>query len=92
MTWAEALDRYGTDKPDLRFAMTLQDLSDAFAATQVKAFAAPTVKALRVAGRRGHVAGAPRRADRAGQVPRGQGPRVVPCHRPTGSTRPSRGS
>ncbi|MFZ1061868.1 MAG: aspartate--tRNA ligase [Acidimicrobiales bacterium] len=50
MTWAEALDRYGTDKPDLRFAMTLEDLSDAFATTEVKAFAAPTVKAMRVPG------------------------------------------
>jgi aspartyl-tRNA synthetase len=50
MTWVEALDRYGTDKPDLRFAMTLHDLSEVFAATQVKAFAAPTVKALRVPG------------------------------------------
>ena len=50
MTWAEALDRYGTDKPDLRFAMVLQDLSAAFAHTDVKAFAAPTVKALRVPG------------------------------------------
>ncbi|MGA7835428.1 MAG: aspartate--tRNA ligase [Acidimicrobiales bacterium] len=50
MTWAEALDRYGTDKPDLRFGMTLIDLSDVFAATEVKAFAASTVKALRVEG------------------------------------------
>ena len=48
MTWAEALDRYGVDKPDLRFGMTLQDLSDVFEASEVKAFAAPTVKALRV--------------------------------------------
>ena len=48
MTWAQALDHYGTDKPDLRFAMVLQDLSSAFATTEVKAFAAPTVKALRV--------------------------------------------
>ena len=48
MTWADALDLYGTDKPDLRFAMVLQDLSTVFAATEVKAFAAPTVKALRV--------------------------------------------
>ena len=50
MTWAEALDRYGTDKPDLRFAMSLQDLSTVFATTEVKAFAAPVVKALRVPG------------------------------------------
>jgi aspartyl-tRNA synthetase len=50
MTWAEALDRYGTDKPDLRFAMTLQDLTEVFAATSVKAFAAPVVKAMRVPG------------------------------------------
>lgn len=48
MTWAEALDRYGTDKPDLRFAMTLHDLSAVFATSGVKAFAAPTVKAMRV--------------------------------------------
>jgi aspartyl-tRNA synthetase len=50
MTWSEALDRYGTDKPDLRFAMLLHDLSDVFADTAVKAFAAPTVKAMRVPG------------------------------------------
>ncbi len=50
MTWAQALDLYGTDKPDLRFAMVLQDLSAAFATTEVKAFAAPVVKALRVPG------------------------------------------
>lgn len=50
MTWADALDRFGTDKPDLRFAMELHDLSPAFANTEVKAFAAPTVKALRVPG------------------------------------------
>jgi aspartyl-tRNA synthetase len=50
MTWAEALDRYGTDKPDMRFAMLLHDLSDVFATTEVKAFSAPTVKAMRVPG------------------------------------------
>ena len=48
MTWQHALDTYGTDKPDLRFAMTLQDLSATFATTKVKAFSAPTVKGLRV--------------------------------------------
>jgi aspartyl-tRNA synthetase len=50
MTWADALDRYGTDKPDLRFGMTLCDLSEAFSASEVKAFAAPVVKAMRVPG------------------------------------------
>jgi aspartyl-tRNA synthetase len=50
MTWAEALDRYGTDKPDLRFGMELIDLSPVFATTEVKAFAAPTVKAVVVEG------------------------------------------
>src|ERR1019366_7129923 len=50
MTWAEALERFGTDKPDLRFAMELHDLSGTFASTEVKAFSAPTVKALRVPG------------------------------------------
>ncbi len=33
MTWAEALDLYGTDKPDLRFGMELVDLSAVLAGT-----------------------------------------------------------
>ncbi len=50
MTWADALDRYGTDKPDLRFGMELLDLSPVFAGTEVRAFAAPCVKAIRLEG------------------------------------------
>ena len=50
ITWADALDRYGTDKPDLRFGMELVDLSPVFEGTEVKAFSSPTVKALRVDG------------------------------------------
>ena len=46
ITWAEALDRFGTDKPDLRFGMELIDLTPAFAGTGVKAFSSPAVKAL----------------------------------------------
>jgi aspartyl-tRNA synthetase len=46
MTWADALDRFGTDKPDLRFAMELIDLTATFAGTGVKAFSSPTVKAI----------------------------------------------
>ncbi len=50
MTWHEAIDRYGSDKPDLRFAMELIDLSKALAATQFNAFKAPCVKAIRIQG------------------------------------------
>jgi len=50
MTWAEALDRFGTDKPDLRIRGQLVDLGEVFAGTSVRAFAAPCVKALRVEG------------------------------------------
>ena len=46
MTSAESRDRYGTDKPDLRFGLELIDLSEAFADTEVKAFSSPTVKAI----------------------------------------------
>jgi aspartyl-tRNA synthetase len=50
MTWADAMDHYGTDKPDLRIETCLEDLSAVFASTEVRAFAAPCVKALRVPG------------------------------------------
>ena len=53
ISWHEAMDRFGTDKPDLRFDMELVDLSTAFEQTAVRAFAAPCVKALKSpAGRR----------------------------------------
>jgi aspartyl-tRNA synthetase len=50
MKWSEALDRFGTDKPDLRFGMELVDLSAVFEKTEVKAFSAPCVKAIRLEG------------------------------------------
>ena len=39
MTYAEAMRRYGSDKPDLRFGMELQDLSDALKDTDFAPFA-----------------------------------------------------
>jgi aspartyl-tRNA synthetase len=50
MTWADALDRFGTDKPDLRFGLELVDLTAVFEGTGVKAFSSPAVKALVVPG------------------------------------------
>lgn len=40
MTYAEALRRYGSDKPDLRFEMELQDLTGEFERTTFAPFAA----------------------------------------------------
>jgi aspartyl-tRNA synthetase len=48
MTWHDALDRFGVDKPDVRFGMELVDLGPVFSGTAVRAFAAPCVKAIRV--------------------------------------------
>ncbi|HEX9258573.1 MAG TPA: aspartate--tRNA ligase, partial [Acidimicrobiales bacterium] len=51
ITWHEAMDRFGIDKPDLRFGMELVELTPVLAATEFKAFQASCVKGIRVAGR-----------------------------------------
>jgi aspartyl-tRNA synthetase len=39
MTFAEAVSRYGTDRPDTRFGMELHDLGEALSGTEFKVFA-----------------------------------------------------
>ena len=54
ITWHEAMDRYGIDKPDLRFGLELVELTSLFASTEFKAFAgAGAIKGIRVPGAAG---------------------------------------
>ncbi|MEX2253164.1 MAG: amino acid--tRNA ligase-related protein, partial [Thermoleophilaceae bacterium] len=47
LSWHEVMDRFGTDKPDLRFAMEIQDATEATRGSQFGVFAnAPAVRYL----------------------------------------------
>ena len=56
MSWAEALERYGSDKPDMRIALELKTISDVLEDVEFKVFSGPAndpdgrVAALRVPG------------------------------------------
>jgi len=52
ITWREAMERFGVDKPDLRFGMELIELTAIFSNTEFKAFdGAESIKGLRVEGK-----------------------------------------
>lgn len=48
MSWHDAMERFGSDKPDVRFGMELVELTPLFAGTELNAFKAPCVKGIRV--------------------------------------------
>jgi len=50
MTYADAMDRYGSDKPDLRFAYELTEVTDFFKTTPFRVFQAPYVGAVVMPG------------------------------------------
>ena len=55
MTWREAMEKYGSDKPDVRFGFELTNISDIIANTEFKVFAGAvasggSVRAINVKG------------------------------------------
>ena len=50
MTWLDAMERFGSDKPDTRFGMELVELTPIFEATEAGVLQAPCVKGIRKEG------------------------------------------
>jgi aspartyl-tRNA synthetase len=63
ITWHQAQERFGSDKPDLRFGLELADLDEVFAATEFRAFQADAVRGICLPGQ--------------GQMPRAQVDKLV---------------
>ena len=50
LTFSESMERFGVDKPDLRFGMELADYGAAFAGTEFKIFASALAEGKRIIG------------------------------------------
>ena len=50
MTWQQAMEEYGSDKPDVRFDMKLVELTPIFVTTEARVFQSECVKGLRLPG------------------------------------------
>ena len=50
LTWHDAMERFGSDKPDTRFGMELTELTHVFADTAARVFRAPCVKGICLRG------------------------------------------
>ncbi len=63
MPWREAMDRYGSDKPDLRFGFELKDISDLVKDCGFGVFAGPVSEggSVRLINVKGHAADFPRK-------------------------------
>ncbi len=46
MTWHEAMERFGSDKPDVRFGMELTEMTDIFEGTEANVFKVDCVKGI----------------------------------------------
>lgn len=50
IAWQDAQDRFGTDKPDMRFGLELRDVTAVFSGTEAKVFQAESIKGFCLAG------------------------------------------
>jgi aspartyl-tRNA synthetase len=74
MSYREAMDRFGSDKPDLRFGIELTELTSYFADTPFRVFQAPYVGAIVMPGGGSQPRRRLRRLAGLGEVPRAPGP------------------